>query len=280
MPKVYSRALTIAGSDSGGGAGIQADLKTFTVLGVYGSSVITALTAQNTCEVRSILSVPSKFIVNQIDVVLQDIGADAIKIGMLHRKNVIEAVARRLRSHQKIPIVLDPVMIAKSGDVLLKKDAIQCLKNKLLPLAKIMTPNLPETEILLGRSIRSQNEVEEAARDLLKLGPEVVVLKGGHALGTWSADCVATRNQKCFLWLRTKRIQTKNTHGTGCTFSAAIAAYLAKGLEPIDAIKKAKTLISNAIQSGAPYKLGHGHGPVNHLAVKKGDLSPTGPRPP
>jgi len=263
LPKLYKRVLTIAGSDSGGGAGIQADLKTFAALGCYGFSVITALTAQNTKQVKSIYEVPPEFIKDQLDAVLSDIGADAIKIGMLHQPEIISVVAERLQYYKASPIVLDPVMVAKSGDPLLQSHAIDALKEKLFPLAKVITPNLPEASILLGRKIETPEGMELAAFDLLALGPEIVLLKGGHLHSDSSDDFVCSRNFSGE-WLRAKRIQTQNTHGTGCTFSSAVAAFLAKGFPPLESIKEAKKYLTAAIEKGAKYSLGSGHGPVFH----------------
>lgn len=258
----YTRILTIAGSDSGGGAGIQADLKTFAAHGCYGLSVITALTAQNTVGVTAIHDVPPDFVAAQLDAVLTDIGADAVKIGMLSTPAVIETVAQKLRHYRTPNIVLDPVMVATSGDRLLRDDAIDGLRSALLPMAAIITPNLPEAEVLLGRAITSPEALQQAALDLLKLGPAAVLVKGGHFEEHHSDDGLAHAGG--FVWIKAERIATRNTHGTGCTLSSAIAAALGSGLSLVDAVQQAKRYITGAIQAGAPYTLGHGHGPVCH----------------
>lgn len=265
MMKTYYRVLTIAGSDSGGGAGIQADLKTFSALGCYGMSVLTALTAQNTVEVTAIHPVPTNFIAAQIDAVLTDIGSDAIKIGMLHSPAVIETVIDRLRHHQAQKVVLDPVMVAKSGDKLLQDDAVNALKQLLVPYATLITPNLPEAAVFLGRSIAAEAEMETACQDLAKLGPKAVLLKGGHLSGSKSGDLLYLAETDQYFRFEALRIETRNTHGTGCTLSSAIAAYLAKGYTLNDAVSRAKTFITEAITAGVDYSLGQGHGPVHHF---------------
>lgn len=260
----YYRALTIAGSDSGGGAGIQADLKTFSALGCYGMSVITALTAQNTTAVTAIHAIPAQMVADQIDAVLSDIGADAIKIGMLQTPQVIGTVAKKLKKHDVSQIVLDPVMVAKSGDKLLLDTAVESLKNELLPLAKIITPNIPEAEVLLGRTIVNRDQMAEAAFALVELGPDAVLLKGGHFTGDKSPDCLAIKSEDT-RWFEAERIETENTHGTGCTLSSAIAAYLARGFNLEEAVSGGKKYINSAIKAGAKYKIGHGQGPVHHF---------------
>ena len=258
-------ALTIAGSDSGGGAGIQADLKTFSALGVYGMSVITALTAQNTKAVTGILPVEPAFIAAQIDAVFDDIPVHAVKLGMLGGPAVIRTVAERLRHWRPRWIVLDPVMVAKSGDKLLPDEAVEALKTELLPLASIITPNLPEAAVLLGESPVSERRAMPAvAARLQGLGVRDVLLKGGH-LGDddESADVLLHGGE--LLWQRGRRIATKNTHGTGCTLSAAIAAGLASGLALPDAVGRAKTYITGAIAAADRLAIGHGHGPVHHF---------------
>jgi len=259
MSKTYYRALTIAGSDSGGGAGIQADLKTFSALGCYGMSVLTALTAQNTVTVSAIHSVPTPFIAAQIDAVLTDIGTDAVKIGMLHSPEVIETVTERLHHHQTQNIVLDPVMVAKSGDKLLQDDAVDALRELLVPHATIITPNLPEASVFLGRSIQEQAEMKKACLDLAKLGPKAVLS------GNQSGDLLYVVTTDQFFHFDSSRIETGNTHGTGCTLSSAITAYLAQGNTLHDAVGQAKTYITAAITAGAEYNLGKGHGPVHHF---------------
>jgi hydroxymethylpyrimidine/phosphomethylpyrimidine kinase len=260
----YYRALTIAGSDSGGGAGIQADLKTFSALGCYGMSVITALTAQNTVAVTAIHEIPPKMVSDQINAVLSDIGTDAVKIGMLQTPEVIHAIVLTLKKYDVKNIVVDPVMVAKSGDKLLLNNAVESLKHELLPLAKIITPNIPEAEVLLGSTIINRSQMAEAASALLELGPDAVLLKGGHFTGDTSPDCLAIKSQD-ICWFEAERIETENTHGTGCTLSSAIAAYLARGFNLEEAVFGGKKYINAAIEAGAKYKTGHGHGPVHHF---------------
>ena len=257
-------ALTIAGSDSGGGAGIQADLKTFSALGVYGMSVITALTAQNTRAVTGIFPVEPDFIAAQIDAVFDDIPVHAVKLGMLGGPEVIRTVAERLRHWRPRWIVLDPVMVAKSGDKLLPDEAVEALKTELLPLASIITPNLPEAAVLLGEAPVSERRAMPAvAARLQGLGVANVLLKGGHLDDGESADVLLHGGE--LLWQRGPRIATKNTHGTGCTLSAAIAAGLASGLALPDAVGRAKTYITGAIEAADRLAIGHGHGPVHHF---------------
>ena len=253
------RALTIAGSDSGGGAGIQADLKTFAALEVYGLSALTAITAQNTQGVRAVQELPPELVEAQIDAVLEDIGADAAKTGMLSSSAIIEVVARCV-SRWKLRLVVDPVMVAKGGDALLQPEAIATLSTVLLPLAEVVTPNLFEAEVLTGRRIETLHDMREAAQAIFELGPRHVVVKGGHR----AADPVDVYfDGKGFAELRAPRISTRHTHGTGCTFSAAIAAFMARGL-PVDAaVTGAKNYITEAIRH-AP-GLGSGHGPVGHF---------------
>ena len=257
------RVLTIAGSDSGGGAGIQADLKSFAAFGAFGMSAITAITAQNTIGVTAIHPVPLTVIEAQIAAVLEDIGADAAKTGMLGTADVVELVASLIRRYALGNLVVDPVMVAKSGDVLLAVEARRALRDRLLPLATVVTPNLPEAAELIGRPVPDRAAMYDAARALHALGPRWVVVKGGHLPENEEAiDLVY--DGACFVELPAPRMRTSNTHGTGCTFSAAIAAGLARGLEPLAAIRRAKAYISAAIAT-AP-ALGHGHGPTNHLA--------------
>ena len=257
-------ALTIAGSDSGGGAGIQADLKTFSALGAFGCSVITALTAQNTCGVTGIMDVPPDFVTQQMAAVFDDLDVDAVKIGMLSRPETIEAVARGLKDYAPKHIVLDPVMVAKSGDALLQPDAVSSLRDYLLPLATIITPNLPEAAVLLGREDEiGRNEMETVADALYRLGPGAVLLKGGHLGGDESSDLFVEGASR--LWLEAKRIDTRNTHGTGCTLSSAIAALLARGHGLAWAVEAAKTYISDAIAHADGLEVGRGQGPVHHF---------------
>jgi hydroxymethylpyrimidine/phosphomethylpyrimidine kinase len=253
-------ALTIAGSDSGGGAGIQADLKTFAALGVHGASAITAITAQNTVTVTDILELPVEIIVAQIDAVVSDLGVEAAKTGMLASSKVIEAVAAAIDAHRIQNLVVDPVMVAKGGAKLLRDDAVHALRSRLLPLAAVITPNLPEAEVLLGRPIRTIDERREAARSLVALGPRAAVVKGGHA----SEDATDVYwDGSDMVELPAPRMPTANTHGSGCVFSAAIAAGLAKGLEPLAAVRQAKEFITAAIEHSL--EIGHGHGPVNPM---------------
>ena len=264
--KSYPKTLTIAGSDSGGGAGIQADLKTFSALGCYGSSVITALTAQNTVGVDNIKGVDPAFIRDQLNAVLSDIGADAIKIGMLHAPEVIEAVANGLKRYPHIPVVLDPVMVAKSGDRLLQENAVEALKSELLPKATLITPNIPEAVDLTGsKAIHNEADMKAVLPALLDLGPEAVLLKGGHLNQKESPDFFAGSNDSEPTSLPARRIDTKNTHGTGCTLSSAIAAYLARGFEPKQAVSNAKAYMQQALQAGANQVIGQGKGPVHHF---------------
>ncbi|MGE5483996.1 MAG: bifunctional hydroxymethylpyrimidine kinase/phosphomethylpyrimidine kinase [Ignavibacteriales bacterium] len=254
-------ALTIAGSDSGGGAGIQADLKTFTVLGVYGSSVIAALTAQNTLGVRGVFSIPADFVEEQLVAVLDDIGADAAKTGMLANGEIIRAVARVLRHRSLKNLVVDPVMVSKSGHSLLEPEACDALKQDLLPLALVVTPNLFEAQELTGRLVRNLEDMKTAARRISEMGPRYVVVKGGH-LGGPATDLVF--DGEGFTTLTHERVQSKNTHGTGCTFSAAIAAFLAKGHPVLEAVANAKKYVTAAIAHSLD--IGKGYGPTNHLA--------------
>ncbi len=259
----YRRAMTVAGSDSGGGAGVQADLKTFSALGCFGTSVITALTAQNTEAVTAIHDLPADFVAAQIDAVLGDIGTDAVKIGMLSRAEIVAVVAERLRAHDAPNVVLDPVMVAKSGDHLLRVDAVDELKRTLVPLAHVLTPNIPEAEVLTGGRIGSEADMQAAASELLAEGPRAVLLKGGHLEGAESNDLLLTAEGST--WLPGKRVETRNTHGTGCTLGSAIAAWLARGATPAEAVERGKRYVANAIVAGAGYTLGNGHGPVHHF---------------
>ena len=261
----YTKVLTIAGSDSGGGAGIQADLKTFSALGCYGMTVVTALTAQNTTGVTGIHAVPPAFAGEQLEAIFTDIGADAVKIGMLYSAELIETVAGQLVKHDARNIVLDPVMVAQSGDKLLQDDAVSALKKHLIPLAAVVTPNLPEAAILLGQDHIQPGRLQAAAESLAQYGSRSVLIKGGHLEGNDSTDLLYLSEENRLVRLNGERIATRNNHGTGCTLSSAIAAYLAKGDEIEAAVEKAKQYISAAIQAGAAYAIGHGHGPVHHF---------------
>ena len=258
--------LTIAGSDSGGGAGIQADLKTFSALGVYGASAITALTAQNTRGVQAVHDVPADFVARQIDSVFCDLAVSAVKIGMLSNTQVIAAVADRLSAHARtIPVVLDPVMVATSGDRLIRDDAVAALRETLLPRADLITPNLPEAAVLLGEAVaRDEAEAEAQARRLVALGARAVLIKGGHGGGESSTDHLVTADGASRRF-RAKRIATRNTHGTGCTLSAAVAAGLARGLGLADAVAAAKAYLTAAIGAADRLAIGSGHGPVHHF---------------
>ena len=254
------KALTIAGSDSGAGAGIQADLKTFAALGVYGTCAITAITAQNTIGVAAVLAVNAKLVGAQIDAIIADIGAHAVKTGMLANSAIIEMVAKKIRQHRLINIVVDPVMVATSGDLLIEKSAVAALRSKLIPLARIVTPNIPEAEVLAGIKLRGADEIREAAIRIVKMGAKTVLIKGGHLKGS-AVDLFY--DGKKFVALNAPRIRSKNTHGTGCTLSAAIAAGLAKGQKLETAVINAKRYITDALRHG--YRIGSGHSPVHHF---------------
>lgn len=257
-----AKALTIAGSDSGGGAGIQADQKTFTAFGVYGMSVLTAITAQNTVGVFGVEEVPLASIAAQIDAVITDIGADAAKTGMLSSAPIVALVAEKVRAYGIANLVVDPVMMAKSGDPLLAEDARAAVRDLLLPVSFVVTPNTPEAEALTGVRVESLESMREAAVRLSALGVRWVVVKGGHLpIEGEAVDLVYDGRE--FTELRSPRFPTRNTHGTGCTFSAAIAAGLARGMPPRDAIRRAKTYVSRAIETSLA--IGSGHGPTNHL---------------
>ena len=267
--KKYTTALTIAGSDPSGGAGLQADLKTFSALGVYGSSAIVAVVDENTCGVYGVHSIPDDFVAGQIRSVLSDIGADAVKIGMLHNSSLIRTVLSTLRQYPEVRnIVLDPVMVATSGDPLLEVDAIRTLRDELMPYCRIITPNLPEASMLLGMTINHQDQLEDAARQLSALYPDSkvsVMLKAGHLVDDKLTDVFYNAEDDHFLHFTTDRIDTPNTHGTGCTLSSAIAAWLAKGADLDMAVSSGKEYINAAIAAGAEYSIGKGHGPVCHF---------------
>lgn len=257
-------AVTIAGSDSGGGAGIQADLKTFSALGVYGASVITALTAQNTRGVTAIHEAPADFVRAEIDAVFSDLAVNAVKIGMLASPELIRTVAAGLRDYGQTRVVLDPVMVATSGDSLLKGEAVATLRLELFPLASLITPNLPEAGKLLGRTVgETFEDMLAAARELKSLGPKAVLVKGGHGTGSESTDLYL--DEQGARWLTAPRHATRNTHGTGCTLSSAIAAGLAKGLDLVTAVAEGKAYVTAAIVAADQLEIGHGHGPVHHF---------------
>lgn len=259
----YVRVLSIAGSDSGGGAGIQADLKTFSALGCYGMTAITAITAQNTQGVRAIHGVPPEVLRAQIDAVVEDIGVDAVKIGMLATPEVVQVVADAIRRHALTNVVLDPVMVATSGDRLVAQETQGALVSELFPLAAIVTPNLDEAGWLLGRSIRNPQQLQADADALLALGARAVLLKGGHLPGDWVVDMLALPSGAHHR-LESARIATRNGHGTGCTLSSAIAAHLALGQPLVAAVRAAREYILGAIAAGAQVATGRGHGPLNH----------------
>jgi len=258
-------ALTIAGSDSGGGAGIQADLKTFAANGVYGTSVITALTAQNTQGVTAIHDVPLVFIAAQIDAIFSDFDVAAVKIGMLSRAETIRIVASELRRRAAKRIVLDPVMVATSGDRLLADDAVHALRTELMPLAEIVTPNLHEAAALTGKPLaQNEQEMEAQARDIFAFGPRWVLVKGGHGTGDEAVDLLIG-GDGAVTRVGAARVETKNTHGTGCTLSSAIAANLAKGMDLSAAVRAAKDYVTGAIAAADKLQVGHGHGPLDHF---------------
>ncbi|MBI4282771.1 MAG: bifunctional hydroxymethylpyrimidine kinase/phosphomethylpyrimidine kinase [Chloroflexi bacterium] len=267
MPSV-KRAMTIAGSDSGGGAGVQADLKTFAALGVYGTSAITAITAQNTLGVTAVLELPPELVAAQIDAILSDIGTDAVKTGMLANSRIIRVVADKLKEHglsnpsihSGQALVVDPVMVAKGGDRLLQEEAVEALRSLLIPLATVVTPNLPEAAVLVGRSVDSLEDARQAARDIVAMGARSAVVKGGHLQGDAVDVFYDGRRLREFT---APRIDTTSTHGTGCTFASAIAAGLAQGMAVEDAVARAKEYVTEAIRNAFP--LGGGHGPLNHF---------------
>jgi hydroxymethylpyrimidine/phosphomethylpyrimidine kinase len=257
--------LTIAGSDSGAGAGIQADLKTFAALGVYGVSVITAITAQNTVGVRAVQEIDPDVIAAQLDAVAEDFSIAALKTGMLSSAAIIQTVAAGLKRHALHPLVVDPVMIAKSGDRLLREDAIETLRQTLLPLAQVVTPNIPEAEVLTGLTIRTHGDRVAAGRAMMKLGAHAVVIKGGHSDDDPIVDLLVDRDG--VHEFRAARIATGSTHGTGCTFSSAIVAGLGLGKDLATAVGEAREYLSSALAQ-AP-GLGHGHGPLNHFPARQ-----------
>ena len=252
--------MTIAGSDSGGGAGIQADLKTYSALGVFGTSTLTAITAQNTVGVTAVHEIPTDVIAAQIDAVVSDIGADAVKTGMLSSSAIVATVAEAVRRHGITNLVVDPVMVAKSGDRLLREEAIVTICSELIPLAKVVTPNIPEAEDLTGRAIESDDDVRRAAEAIIGMGAKSVVIKGGHREGP-PTDVLYDGEE--FLEFTAERIPSTNTHGTGCTFASAVAAGLAHGLETPAAVRQAKDYVTAAIS--AAYPIGQGHGPLHHF---------------
>ncbi|MFR9504356.1 MAG: bifunctional hydroxymethylpyrimidine kinase/phosphomethylpyrimidine kinase [Rikenellaceae bacterium] len=261
----YNRVLTIAGSDSGGGAGIQADIKAISACGCFAASAITAVTVQNTVGVEAVHPIPLDILEGQIEAVLSDIGADAIKVGMMHSAAVVEVVCRQLDKFDIKSVVVDPVMVATSGHRLIEQEAIESLKSMLLPRARVITPNIPEAEILLGRSIVDQSQLAERARELSMGGRVSVLLKAGHLTEESLTDIFYNAESDEIIELSSKRLATPNTHGTGCTLSSAFAAMLARGMELSEAARAAKEYINSAIISGSRFEIGHGHGPVDHL---------------
>nr|WP_222622991.1 bifunctional hydroxymethylpyrimidine kinase/phosphomethylpyrimidine kinase [Ramlibacter cellulosilyticus] len=259
----YPRVLSIAGSDSGGGAGIQADLKTFSALGCFGMTAITALTAQNTLGVRSIHAVPLDILADQIDAVVEDIGVDAVKIGMLHSADTVRTVAAALQRYGLRRVVLDPVMVATSGAKLIDETAIEVLVRELFPLATVVTPNLDEAALLVRRPLATEADMERAARELLERGAQAVLVKGGHLAGDTVSDLLLARGAAP-QWLRAPRIATPNTHGTGCTLSSAIASHLALGADLPEAVARASGFVRGALEAGARVRTGAGSGPLNH----------------
>ena len=258
------KVLTIAGSDSGGGAGIQADLKAFAARGVYGMSALTAITAQNTVGVQGVFELPADFVAQQIDSVMEDIGADAWKTGMLSNAEIIQVVADRARHYQVERLVVDPVMVAKSGDPLLRPEAREALIEALLPLAYVITPNHHEAQVLTGLEIRTVEDMRRAAVAIHEMGARHVVVKGGHLPEASNAVDVLYDGQT-FTELDAPRLETPNTHGTGCTFASAIAAELAKGHPVPEAVRIAKAYLTAALRAAVDLQIGHGHGPLNHF---------------
>lgn len=265
MKKQYKRALSIAGSDPSGGAGIQADLKTFSACGCYGATAIVAVVDENTVGVTGVHPVPVPFVTGQIKSVLDDIGADAIKIGMLHSSELILAVKETLANYDIRNIVLDPVMVATSGDKLLEDEAIDTLKKELIPFVRVITPNIPEAEILLGRKITCQADLPLVVKDLSAGGAVSVLLKAGHLTEKELVDIFYNAETDEIVQLKSERVDTPNTHGTGCTFSSAVTSFLAHGLPLTDAVMKAKEYMVEAIKAGSDYEIGKGHGPVHHF---------------
>ena len=259
----YPRVLSIAGSDSGGGAGIQADLKTISALGCFGMTAITALTAQNTCGVRAIHGVPPQMLRDQIDAVIEDIGTDAVKIGMLHAPEIVRTVAEAIDRHSLQNVVFDPVMVATSGAVLIEQESMDILVRELFPRATLITPNLDEAGLLVGKPLTSTEDMEYAALTLRAQGARAVLVKGGHLPGETVIDLLLTESGEK-IWMKAPRIQSPNTHGTGCTLSSAIAAHLALGESLVEAVRAARLYVRDALQAGALVRTGNCGGPLNH----------------
>lgn len=263
--KTYPCVLTIAGSDCSGGAGIQADIKTISALGAYAASAITAITVQNTCGVTGIHPVPPAYVKAQIDAVMTDIRPRAIKIGMINDVEIVKAIAEAIRCYRPEFVVLDPVMVSTSGCKLIEDNAIEALTSLLMPLATIITPNLSEAEVLVDRPVSNVQEMEEAAGDLLKLGCQAVLVKGGHLANGGMCDVLRLSDEKIAHRFSAQKVESHNTHGTGCTLSSAIATYLALGEPMIEAVRKAKEYVFRGILSGCNVHIGEGHGPLNHF---------------
>lgn len=259
----FFRVLSIAGSDSGGGAGIQADIKTFSALGCYAMTAITAVTAQNSLGVKAIQGISPDILRDQIDTVLDDIGAHAVKVGMLHSPDIVRIVAEAIDRHELENVVFDPVMVATSGAALIDKSAISVLVSELFPRCLLVTPNLDEASLLVGRPLCSESEMEEAAHDMLRMGANAVLLKGGHLPGDLVCDLLLVKGDEAH-WMRAPRIDTVNTHGTGCTLSSAIVAYLALGLSLRQSVESARAYVRAALEASAAVRTGAGNGPLNH----------------
>lgn len=271
--KIYPTVLTIAGSDSSGGAGIQADIKTISANGCYAASVITALTAQNTQGVQAIQSIPPQFIQSQLDSVFSDLQVHAVKIGMMHDKDTIEVASNAMRLIKPRSLVVDPVMVAKGGAALIKPEVVNFLIEKLLPLATLITPNVEEAEKVSGIRIRTEEDMQRSAKLIGNNLNTNVLIKGGHLNGNTSPDILYQHHDNTYHWFISERINTKNTHGTGCTLSSAIASFLAKNYSLYDSVSYAKNYLTQAILSGKDFAIGQGHGPVDHFfKVEKTDL--------
>ncbi len=267
--KKYPIVLAISGTDPSGGAGQQADIKAISATGGYAACAITAVVVQNTLGVTDILPVPEKIIAEQIDAVFEDIGADAVKIGMLNSSDVIRTVRDRLKHYKAGNIVLDPVMVATSGDRLIEESAVKSLMEDLVPMARVITPNIPEAEILSGQKINSQEDLPAVAKALSCGGRVSVMMKAGHLSDETLVDIFYNAEEDRYIELKSRRVHTPNTHGTGCTLSSALASYLAQGMALDDAARAAKDYIAKAIESGSEYQIGHGHGPVDHFWNRK-----------
>lgn len=263
--KKYAIVLSIAGSDCSGGAGIQADLKAISALGGYAATAITAITVQNTCGVRAIHAIPPQFVKGQIEAVMEDIHPDAIKIGMINDVTIVKVIAESIRKYQPKWVVFDPVMVSTSGCKLIEDEAIESLKTELMPLSDLITPNLKEAEVLIGRSIETLGEMEEAAKALLRFGSKAVLLKGGHLNGCEMTDVLRFADREEPVLYKGEKTESRNTHGTGCTLSSAIATLLAQGLSMEQAAGKAKQYVAEGIFHGKDVHIGEGHGPLNHF---------------